>query len=104
MPSTHQKKKKDGGKMKLLHVIVKLAVYSVLTYLIMLLIAILHPTHEKNSIDEQSREISVNRTDGDESFGPSTGKIVCPVEMEERTPATKKCEEPSLMGEAANAR
>ena len=47
--------------MKLLLVIVKLAVYSVLTYLIMLIIAILHPTHENNSIDKQSREISVNQ-------------------------------------------
>ena len=55
-------------------------------------------------MEESPSEISENRTDGDESFGPSTEKIVCPVEMEERTPATKKCEEPSLMGEAANAR
>ena len=47
--------------MKLLLVIVKLAVYSVLTYLIMLVITVLRPTHEKNSQDEKSREISVNQ-------------------------------------------
>ena len=47
--------------MKLLHVIVKLAVYSVLTYLIMLVITVLRPTHEKNLQDEKSREISVNQ-------------------------------------------
>ena len=50
--------------MKLLHVIVKLAVYSVLTYLIMLVITVLRPTHEKNSQDEKSREISVNQAKG----------------------------------------
>ena len=47
--------------MKLLLVIVKLAVYSVLTYLMMLVITVLRQTHENNSIDEQSREISVNQ-------------------------------------------
>ena len=47
--------------MKLLLVFVKLAVYSVLTYLIMLVITVLRQTHENNSKDEQSREISVNQ-------------------------------------------
>ena len=47
--------------MKLLLVIVKLAVYTVLTYLIMLVITALHPTHENSSKNEQSIEISVNQ-------------------------------------------
>ena len=47
--------------MKLLLVIVKLAVYTVLTYLIMLVITALHPTNENSSKNEQSIEISVNQ-------------------------------------------
>ena len=50
--------------MKLLLLIVKLAVYSVLTYLIMLVITVLRQTHENNSIDEQPSEISVNQPKG----------------------------------------
>ena len=55
-------------------------------------------------MEESPSEISENRTDGDESFGPSTETIICPVEMEERAPATKEGEEPSIKVEATNAR
>ena len=48
--------KNDAGKMKLLLLIVKLSVYSVLTYLVMVVITVLAPTSEQNLLEGNTKE------------------------------------------------